>query len=367
MAITDYRGDHLRIPSAEWLNTLEREYLSDYVISGGSVVRFVSGSPETLSHVERSVRSSAEHHGFFYAGLDAGSLTAEGKKPDIHRIDRLFFEVTRNVDWRSWTAGHVREYLERQSIHVSADRKLNDLTGIAADNDRDATDLLGQFQSHYATPLIRDHSQEIEFRTALTALSRAQIVSDSVTPTTEDVMLGWFTGRPGLSRELKKLHIYNRIDLANARHMLASFCRWLPRVGRSGLVIVLNFQPYEFVKKSIAQRRVLTLDKLREAIGRGASQEELGAIMAEGDAEPPINYSPIAYNQMLQLLRRFIDEIEGFDRFCLVVLTSPEYYDRSSERNYYNYDALQTRIGLEVHDAKRANPIAALVHLEEDR
>jgi hypothetical protein len=367
LAIKDYRGDSLRVPPEEWLALLDREYLSDYIPSGGSVVRFVSGSPETLQSVERAVKSNAERYGFHYAGLDPASLNEDGKKLEVHRIDKLFFEVTREVDWKSWTASHVREYLERQSIKVGPDRRLNDLDGIAADNERDATDLLGQFQSHYATPLIRDNSQEIEFRTALTALSRAQVVPDAVSPTTEDVVLGWFTGRPGLSRELKKLHIYNRIDLSNARHMLASFCKWLPRVGRSGLVIVLNFQPYEFVKKSVAQRRVDTLDKLREAITRGGSQEELSSIMAEGDADPPINYSPIAYNQMLQLLRRFIDEIEGFERFCLVVLTSPEYYDRASERNYYNYDALQTRIGLEVHDSNRANAVAALVHLEEDR
>jgi hypothetical protein len=66
---------------------------------------------------------------------------------------------------------------------------------------------------------------------------------------------------------------------------------------------------------------------------------------------------------MLSMLRRFIDEIDWFDRFLLVVLTTPEFYHRDSCRSYFNYDALQTRIGLEVRDARRANPAASLVHL----
>jgi hypothetical protein len=67
--------------------------------------------------------------------------------------------------------------------------------------------------------------------------------------------------------------------------------------------------------------------------------------------------------QMLNMLRRFIDEVDWFERLLLVVLTTPRFYDDTSRRNYFNYDALQTRIGLEVHDARRPNPCANLVHL----
>ena len=74
--------------------------------------------------------------------------------------------------------------------------------------------------------------------------------------------------------------------------------------------------------------------------------------------------------QMLTMLRRFIDEIDTLDNFLLVVLTSPRFYkdksiDDSVRRCYFDYDALQTRIGQEVHDAHRANLAASLVHLGE--
>ena len=102
---------------------------------------------------------------------------------------------------------------------------------------------------------------------------------------------------------------------------------------------------------------------MEHAIAAGASKERLEALLAEGAAEPAISYSNLAYMQMLAQLRRFIDEIDWFERFMLVVLTTPGFYDDASARNYWDYDALQSRIGLEVHDVQRANPAAALVHL----
>jgi hypothetical protein len=74
---------------------------------------------------------------------------------------------------------------------------------------------------------------------------------------------------------------------------------------------------------------------------------------------------------MLTLLRRFIDEIDTFENFLLLVLTSPNFYkdktlDPNIKRCYFDYDALQTRIGQEVHDARYANPAASLVYLGGD-
>ena len=191
-----------------------------------------------------------------------------------------------------------------------------------------------------------------------------------MTPTVEEVLLAWIEGRsvPGDAAALKKVGIHERISQANARYMLASLCHWLPRAGRSGLIVTLDFTPYEHkrippVAKMNQQNRLV-----REAAERGASSDELKAIIADFDQEPAISYSDAAYMQMLTLIRRFIDEIDWLEHFLLVILTSPRFYqsrafDPSVKRSYFDYDALQTRIGLEVHDARRANPCAALAHL----
>lgn len=357
----------------DWLSTLEREYLADYVRSAGSAVKVVAAGGDAPDHVAARVRRMASDAGCFTAHLDPGRLTEGGKRPDLHRIDRFFFAVTREVDWKAWAAMQARQYLESSGIHLAEGRALGDLEQIALDNGRDPQDLLAQYQRELATPQVRDPRLSIEFRTAVTALGRALLIPDAVTPTTEEVLLGWFEGRslPGAASALKKVQIYERINLSNARPMFASFCRWLPRTGHAGLVVTLDFRPYEYKRVAKGKRQEEQLRLLRDAIARGATSDELARIAAEGAApEPEAVYSDAAYMQMLQMIRRFIDEIDWFERFLLVILTSPDFYrdktlDPTIKRCYFDYDALQTRIGQEVHDARYANPAASLVQLRE--
>ena len=348
-----------------WLDIVHREYLSDYIKSGGSTVKFISGDSTTLSGVQTRLHALAEDEGYFHVHLDAAQLLPDDKKPDLHRIDRFFFAVTESVDWRARTTGEARAYLESRGVVVQPGRELKDLDGIARDNGRTTTDLINQFQRELVTGYIKDQALAIEFRTAISALVRAQLLPDVMTPTTEEVLLAWLAGRtmPGAATALKKIQIFERITRTNARHILASFCRWLPRAGHGGLVVTFDFRPYEHKKVPRTRRQADTLQALEQAIAAGASREQLAAILAEGTAEPAISYSDLAFMQMLAQLRRFIDEIDWFERFMLVVLTTPRFYDDSSPRNYWDYDALQSRIGLEVHDVQRANPAATLVHL----
>jgi len=354
-----------------WLRTVEDEYVSDYVASGGSAVKVITGTDALLAEAMAGLRAQAERQRMYYAHLDPAVRDENGRRPDFHRIERFFFEVTRGVDWKAWAAAQARQYLQTQGIYLAEGRDLGDLQQIAQDNGRDEQDLVNQYQRELATPQIRDTRLSIEFRTAITALSRALLLPDSVTPTTEEVLLGWFRGQalPGAAAALKRVQIYERINLSNARPMLASFCRWLPQAGCGGLVVTLDFRPYEYKKMARGRRQAEQLQRMRDAIQRGASAEELQRLaIDEGANEPDVTYSDAAYMQMLQTIRRFIDEIDRFERFLLVILTTPSFYrdktlDPTVKRCYFDYDALQTRIGQEVHDARHANPAASLVML----
>lgn len=365
MQTLDISNSRLLVPPDIFLNALDQECLHDYIKSGGASVKFVSGSDAHLKWVQERVRERARQEGYYHAHLDPARLEAGGKKKDLHRMDRLFFEATSGVDWRSWAREQARRYLEERGIYVAAHRQLSDLDGIAEDNERTPQDLLNQYQREFVGTQLRDNGMSLEFRTAVTSLGRAQLVPDAVSPTTEDVLLKWFAGKtmPGASSTLKRIQIYERINLANARPMLVSFCRWLPRTGHNGLVAVLDFRPYEHKKIPTTQRLAEQLQRIDEALARGATAQELSALRAAVGSEPTVTYTDAAYMQMLALLRRFIDEIDSFERFLLVVLTSPAYYDGASRRKYTDYDALQTRIGLEVRDTRQANPAAALVHI----
>jgi hypothetical protein len=348
----------------DWLAVLTGEYLDDFVASGGSAVKVVSGTDDVLSQVRDTLLRISHEKGYWHAHLDPAVLDEAGKRPDLHRMDRFFHACTRGVDYKAWAAIQARRHLESRGIRIGPDRGLSDLEGIAADNGRDPADLLNQYQAELATPQLRDHSMAVEFRTAVTALGRVQLMPDSMLPTTEDVLLGWFAGQamPGGAAALKKIQIYDRITQGNARAMLSSFCSWLPRLGHRGLVVTLDFRPYEVKKLTANQVREQKMDRLNQAVGHGADAAELAAIL-EAPEPTGVHYSDLAYQHMLALLRRFIDEIDWFERFLLVVLSNRSFYDVGSPRNYHNYDALQTRIGLEVRGAQQANPAASLVHL----
>jgi len=356
-----------------WCEVIQTEYLNDYVRSGGAGVKVLTGPDSLVDETIQRVQSSASEDGYYYAHLDPGIRDLNEKRPDLHRIDKFFFAATHNVDWKGWAAIQARKYLENSGIYLAEGRSIGDLEGIAQDNGRDPQDLLNQYQRELSTPQIKDTQLAIEFRAAITALGRSLLVPDAVTPTTEEVLLGWFAGRsfPGAAAALKKVQIFERINVGNARGMLTSFCRWLPQSGHNGLVVTLDFRPYEYKKIAKGKRQAEQLQQVRNAIARDATSEELERLAADHNAdEPDVFYSDAAYLQMLTMIRRFIDEIDGIERFLLIIVTSPDFYKDKSlypavKRSYYDYDALQTRIGQEVHDARYANPAAALAHLGE--
>lgn len=360
-----WRAERWHVAPERWLEVLRDEYLTGYLDAGGSAVRFVSGDAAVLAAVEDHVESLCGAQGCRFTRLNCGELTADGRRPDYHRIEKLFFAVTAGVDWRGLAERQTRAMLAALGVTVPPDCGLSELDRIAAANGRDVNDLVREYQTQVTQRLVADRTMEYEFRAALTALGRAQLLPESLSPTTEEVLLAWFAGGtvPGGAAALKRIHIFERITAANARHMLRSYLHWLPQVGYQGQVVSLDFRPYERKQRGAAQALAAVMRQLRAARESGMSAEEVARLSDEAGAAGLLTYSDRAYTDMLALLRRFIDEIDRFEHLLLLVLTTPDFYVADSPRHYGNYDALQTRIGLEVRDAHRANPAAALVHL----
>lgn len=365
--------DHLqRVAIDQWLNVVQREYLGSLIRSGGSTVKFISGEQAILQTATDQLAEMAREGGYWYAFLDCDQVIepidplGKPKKPDFHKIDRFFFGVTKEVDWPAWAEKHARTALHDAGLDLGTGR-FPGVAEIAARNGMDEPHVKRIFERSFAAPQMGDHGMTIEFRSAILQLGSALVMPVVTTPTTEEVLLGWFRGQPALpggANSLKRIGIYERINQSNARYMLASFCRWLPNAGYSGLVVVLDFRPYQRRRVSVAQHRREQLERLQQAIEAGASSEELREFIAPAQAEEGNYYGDKPYLQMLELLRHFLDETGENERFFLVTLTDDSYYDRRNPRNYQNYEALQARIEHEARDLKFANASEALVHLE---
>ena len=164
------------VPPSEWLALLQSEYLADYVKNGGSAVKVVSGAPEQIEQVSRDLREAAAGDGYFFAHLDPAAPGENDRRPDLHRIDRFFYAVARDVDWKDWAGAQARKHFADHGVRIAEDRALSDLEGIAQDNGREASDLLSEYQRGVATEQIRDRGMAVEFRAAVTALGRAQLL-----------------------------------------------------------------------------------------------------------------------------------------------------------------------------------------------
>lgn len=366
MSIAPADTTNLQLDVKEWLRVIDEEYLNGYLKRGGSTVKVVSGSGVVLSKIVHFLRERATAEKFHFAELDPTELDEMGRKPDLHKIDKFFLKATESLDWQKMVQFQTRQFLEQRGIRVHSEAAMRDIELLALDNGRDTADLMNEIQHYLVTPKIKDTKMTRSFRAAIAALSRAMLIKDTITPTTQEVLMEWLRGRqaPGGASALKKIQIFEKINESNARAMLYSLCHWLPSTGLNGLVVALDFRPYEekrLTKNQLAfhQGRILT-----EFRDKGMSPEEIESLLAQ-QTEDQIFYSKLSYSKMLSLIRRFIDEIDRINRFMLLVLTTPRYYDSDSMRNYFDYDALQTRIGLEVHDARRANPSASLTHLKE--
>jgi|YNPMSStandDraft_1061717.scaffolds.fasta_scaffold04757_4 hypothetical protein len=367
------RAQDSLFPVDEWVEVIEKEYFRDLIPSGGAAVKFVSGTDNVLSRAKDDLLRRARQSGLLTATLDPATLNTEGKKPDLHRMDRFFFAVTENVDWCRLAGLVVRGQLQERGYRLPPNGDIG-LQAILANNPEVDIATVRRDLRGIGTSLVRDQGMAYEFRSALASLQQYLVEPQPSQPTLQEAVLLWLRGKtkPGVASVLKKIQIYDRITEKNARLMLMSFCRWLPETGDSGLLVLLDLRPYEAKKKTRSQsdRELIEklTEKLREAFDTDATIEEVSRIVfQEESSRNRVFYSDLAYLRMLSLLRHFIDDIDRFERFMLVVLTSPEFYDSDSPRSYVNYDALQTRIGIEVRDTTRPNPFASLVHLGEGK
>jgi hypothetical protein len=208
----------------KWVDILKDEYLKDFVPSGGSAVKIAVVPPCDAESTISRVREEAISCGFLVAEVDAANIR-------VDKIEKIFHEVAKHVDWDALTERWLRKKLLENGILIDDDQPLTDLEAIAERNYTDKTDLLGSIQRLIQNTIFIDRNLSKEFRTAMTALCRGNVNPQNVSPSHSDIIKQWFLGEKCSLTELKKLQIYQRIARHNARHLLNSLARWSRDVG----------------------------------------------------------------------------------------------------------------------------------------
>lgn len=308
----------------DWISTIEREYLSDFIPRGGAAVKFVVAPDRRMQFAVRDrIEVLAIQNRYQYAYVDAGHAR-------IHMIDQLFFAVSRQVDWDALTRRYVREMLIRERFAIPEDPSELTYRQLASLNDYDEHELRRDVRRALAQGIFRDYAMTQEFRYAMLRLCQAQLEQDALQQAERDAILQWLSGELRMISALKQALIFQKIGRHNARDMFLSLAHWLRVCGRSGIVLVLDIQRY------LAQKR---------------------------PNDGSLYHTPNTVLDAYEVLRQFIDTTDELES-CFIVVVAPSEFLDDQRRGLEKYAPLQTRIWDEVHDRSRANPLSSLIRLQ---
>lgn len=309
----------------EWLDTVRKEYLQDFIRRGGAAVKFVVPMEEFgHDHLRDELRRAAEEEGYLFAFVDAASTK-------IHMVDKLFHEVARQVDWDGLAYSFVTRIFKENKYELPAARDEFNLQQIAIRNKREVMLLRKELHTWLEEAIYRDFEMSQEFRIAMIQLCKAQIDPGGADPFLSNAVKEWLRGELRLISVLKGALLFQKVARHNARHMLFSLAHWLKMNGRNGLVLNLDISRYTVPARP-------------------------------KDSVDSFYYSTSATLDAYEVLRQFIDGTDELECCFIAIFASREFLT-DEKRGLNRYDALKLRIWDEVRDRHRQNPFASLIRV----
>jgi hypothetical protein len=308
--------------SKDWLDVIDREYLSDFIPEGGGSVKFLAGAPEQNAEVSAALDVLADSKGFVRVDLDAAGTR-------LHRIDHIFFEIARQIDWAGLAAVYIAQRLREPGWSLAKSPDGFDLAAMALENGVEEAAVRQTLKGSLAA-LWADYSMTQEFRLAMIQICLAQVagLEHAAIPA-----IYWLRGALSRISELKGAKIFAKIGRHNARLMLQSLANWMRRNGQPGLILALDI--------SRALENVKRADR-----GEG------------------FYYSSAALTELYETLRQLIDGCSETPGVLVVVFAPPELLS-DEKRGVDRYQALKMRIFDDVRNRGIENPLAPLVRLNQ--
>lgn len=311
------------IGAADYLDFVDREYLTGYIDEGGAAVKLLAVDDDaTRAQLTGGIRERDD--GFAVATVDAADVR-------IHLVDQLFTAVARQLDWIALATAVVRSALVRAAFPATDDADI-DLASVARHHGVDAAELYRSVRRELEQLVLRDTELSHEFRVAMLRLCQERLGRGDVTVDERETVIGWLSGERLPAAALRRVSLQSKVARHNARPLLVSLTRWLRIAGRRGLILHFDLDRLAVVRRPPPGLR-------------------------DGHY-----YSKAATLDAYELLRQLIDATDEFDGL-LVVATLPGSLVQDETRGLPAYTALQLRVIDEVRDRQRANPYATMVRI----
>ena len=313
----------MAITAREWLELIEREYLTDFITAGGGAVKFVVGDPHQLKIVARVLevlsrtpwpRSRGDRRRGDEAAHDPGRVLCDRARARLERLAQDFVESLFRSKGYQWPRPG----------------EATPIQDVAECNRLDVTLLRRDFRQWLTAEVMRDTEMAQDFRIAMTQLCLRRLEPEDPQLGDTAPLLQWLQGELRRIGALKQTFITARITRYNGRAMLRSLCRWLRLCGRSSLCASIDIRQ---------------LGRTGSAVGDG------------------IRYSPAAVLDAFEVLRQLIDDSEHCAGLLLVVLADQALIGDDPKRSLDGYLALKMRIWSDVRPQGRDNPLTPLVVL----
>ncbi len=314
------------IPTDDYVDFLEREYLGPYIGQGGAAVKFVVASDgEQASVFSLTVRDRADAAGYVAVRVDAAEVR-------VHMMDQVFFDVARQIDWDALAADAVRRALAAAAYPVPDGSSDVTVDAVARHHAVDPLELTRDVNRQLQQRVYHDFDMVQEFRIAMLRLCQAQLRTGQVTDAEHAALLDWLRGELRQITMLRSAMIFRRIGRHNARQLLFSLAHWVSVNGKTGLLVELDLRRLGFARRpSIEERRGLY-------------------------------YTKASLLDTYELLRQLVDNTDELSHCCVVAVAAPEFLS-DTHRGVDAYQALKLRIYDEVRDRYRDNPYSSLVRL----
>jgi len=294
-------------------------YLDDYIASGGSKVKFLTGKPGSgKTHVLLLLLEEARRLGYV-------TVFADARQVRLNKFDSIYQVVLEAIEPGDLVAAYCGAVVEGLGYHPGQVPPEQDFFNWAQARGRAADTLRREIQERLDV-LFQDRKINYNFALAFTQLCADNLGSRRLAPDQKDILINWLKGRSLPARTLKPLKIFTRIDKYNARYMMASFLHLLRLCSRRGLCVAV--------------------DNLNALLERGPEGRTL--------------YGKSARNEVYESLRQLVDDFAGFEGVFFVFAGRNDLiYDEKG--GFKSYEALWMRIQNEV-SGTRPNKFADLLN-----
>ncbi|MGB4578963.1 MAG: BREX system ATP-binding domain-containing protein [Methanoculleus sp.] len=234
-----------------YLDTIEDEYLSDFIPAGGSSFKLVIGTyGGGKTHFLYSVQGKAWDQEYITAYIEL----SQNSTP-LHRLEEVYRAIVANLLYPQEATALLRGY----DKGIEATLKAWFLSK--------QEEYTRYFPEDKLEPALADYANDIgpyESKSFQNAIRQAFLTQLQGDDEEFNLIVQWLKGENPPKNLLKEYHIFEKLDRSTAFKFLRDLIRWIQEIGYTGLIILMD-EAEQTPSMSTRQRETL-LNNLRELV-----------------------------------------------------------------------------------------------------